>query len=198
MKAPVPEIVLLAAAVICIALSISEGDALITVVLAFPLIASVALIIEGRSWKVPGIVPYLCAVCCVMCTLLSLYVLNWTEDTEMSQSLHSHIEGLVIWTVTYSTAYLLLSAVSIAADSVFNRVLAGALTVFMSIGTISLVWVFLELFFHDDIDTKYRFSMEIAYIFVNGVTSFVASMYFVHRLKGSHWRMCREPAEGSE
>ena len=198
MKAPFPEIALFASAVVCMAMSVCDGDVLISTLIAFPMVVSLILIIESTRWKVPGAVPYLCAVCCIVCTVINLYVLNWTDDTEMSQSLHSHIEGLVIWTVTFSTAYLILCAVAIAADSLFNRVLAGALTVFISIGIITLVWVLLALFFHSDIDTKYSFSMEIAYIFVNGVVSLVAAMCFVRRLRGSHWRLCREPREGSE
>lgn len=198
MKAILPSVLLLAVSAACMAMAVSEGDALIAAVMAFPLFTSVALIIEGRRWKVPFIVPVICAAACILATVTCLYALNWTESTDMSQSLHSHIEGVILWTVTFTNGYLILNAYANAADAVLNRILTGALTIFFSIGSMVLVWVFLAVFFNDDIDTKYFFSMEIAYLFVNGILSAVAGILITVKLKGRHWRVCRVPLEGSE
>ena len=198
MRAPVSEIVLFAATVVCLALCVDDGDALIGAVLFFPMAVSLVLIAESRRWRVPTVVPIICAASCVFMTLVCLYVLNWTEDTEMSQSLHSHIEGAVIWTTTFTSAFLIVDAVVIAADAFLNRIVGGFFTIFVSVGTMTLVWVFLAVFFNDEIDVRYHFSMEIAYIFVNGMLSLFAGIGMAKYLKGKHWSLRRIPREGSE
>ncbi len=197
-KTAVPSIVLFAVTVACMALSLFEDDMLMAAVLAFPMAASVILMAESRRWVVPVKVPLLCAAACIFSTLMCIYVLNWTEDTDISQSLYSHIEGLVLWLVTFTSAILTVAAVATAADAVFNRVLAGSLTIFVSIGSMTLVWVFLSVFFDHDVDSKYTFSMEMAYLFVNGVASLLTAIAVSKGLRGRHWRFKRFQKEGSE
>jgi len=197
MRFPVGAILSLAASAVSFVLCIKEGDALVGAIAFTVLAGSIVLLAESTRWKVPTVPPVIAAVTVLVGTLVLLYVLNWTEGSGMSQTLSSHIEGVVVWTMTFPAAYMILNAYALAADAVLNRVLAGGFTAFFSIGLLTLVWVFLAIFCFGDLDTKYFFSMETAYIFVNMVLSLVGAGAVSFALRGRGWRLKRIPAEVS-
>ena len=182
---------------ISFALCILEGDALVGAVVFMALAGSLVLLLVSDKWKVSAVPLLIAAVTVLAGTVLLLYVLNWSEGSGMSQTLSSHIEGVVVWTMTFPVAYMILSIYVLVSDAALNRVLAGGFTAFFSIGLLTLVWVFLAIFCFGDLDTKYLFSMETAYIFVNMVLSLVAAVVVSVALKGKSWRLKRIPAEVS-
>ena len=191
MKFPVALWVSLAASLVVLVLSVLDGDA-VTGCPSFALLFVSAVLLAGsRRFEVPDRVPFVAAATCVVCGALLIYMLEWTSGCGMDEAMYSHIEGLVAWGMTFPTAYLAVYAVVNLFGATFNRVVVGGFTAFISIGLMTLTWVYISVFCYGDLDTRYVFSQEVAYLFVNLIVSLVAALVIAKVLKGRHYTMTR-------
>ena len=191
MKSPVALWVSLAASLVVLVLSVLDGDA-VTGCPSFALLFVSAVLLAGsRRFEVPDRMPFVAAAACVVCGAVLIYVLGWTPGCGMGETEYSHVEGVVAWGMTFPTAYLVVYMVVNLFGATFNRVVVGGFTAFISVGLMTLTWVFISVFCYGDLDTRYVSSQEMAYLFVNLVISLVAALVIAKALKGRHYSMTR-------
>lgn len=188
MNNTVPPLASLAAGIIALVLSVVEGDALVAA-MAFAVSAvSAALAVQSRRYAVDPVFCLIAAVTCLVSTYILLYVFEWYNGNDMSLA---YSEGFVAWISVFPTAYLLVTVFVNASGAILNRILAPAFTAFSSVGIMTLVWVFISVFFVPELDVKYWFAQEMAYLFVDIVLSAAVAVSAAVLLKGRHYRLQR-------
>ena len=188
----VPPIVSLFAGLVSLALSVAEGDALVAAISVAVAVPSAVLAYQSFKWAVEPVPCFLSAVTCLAGAFVLLYVFEWYNGDNMALA---YSEGAVAWMMVFPAAYLLLKAIANMSGAVLNRILAGAFVGFLSIGLMTLVWVYLSVFHVSELDVKYWFAQEMAYLFVDIVLSAVSAVAIAHILKGKHYRLARRSVE---
>lgn len=128
----------------------------------------------------------------VLGTILFLYVLNYTDDPFVDKRTYAHIEGIIAWVIAYPLAYLAIECIVLLFGASLNKYLVGGFLVFNSEALTTLMLIAISIFDTENMDIKFMFVDELAYLFMGVVMSLISVIVMMIVLRGKKYPISRE------
>lgn len=191
-------------------LGLYEDDTVVQTYSAIALLLTALLLHSCREGVIDPRVPLFAAFMLAATSFALMYALNFdgaiydtatydpvTQEGEFStgKKIYAHVEGIVIWLISYPLAYLATVCIAVLFGSRLNGYLAGGFLVFNSEAFTSLMLIALSVTNKDQLGESFFFVDELAYMFTGLVLSLIAGVAIVRSLRGRGFMVSREHLE---
>jgi len=183
------------AGLIVLGLSACSGNVFTGVVALMVATVSFVYVVASRRFDLPAVPPLVCAFGCLAALAPLTDWSVWNAGYLGGAGVWNHVEGAGIWLTVFPMSYMVMALVSKYADGRYNRFLAYGFSALLSIGSLVLVWVAVSVFCFPDLDTKYTFTQESAFLFTDCILSFATACIAVRHLNGSGMAVERREGE---